>query len=455
MKVWVFIVVVNIITINTILFEGKSQPYPPRAVWGIITDEYGNRINGVNVTLINQRTGETLYNISYYDSFSGGGTYIFALDPEEWQDGDNVTVSAYKPGVGLNESWFILTNLIEQINITLFADTNPPVTTISFGTPHYNNYISSSTQIFLYATDDLSGVNKTYYRIWNGTWTPWYEYTQPFNIEEDCMHYIEFYSTDNTGNTEAINNVTVYVDNSPPVANAGSDKEGFVGQLLQFNASSSYDEKSGIASYEWNFGDGNIAYGEIVYHSYSKSGIYTVTLTVTDNLGHSSTDTIEVTIYENFTFELKEGWNLICLPLNTTYTTAEELGQAIGANLMAKWNAETQQWIAHPVGGPCNFQLNLGEAYFIHITENITFTIHGLPYNVSYTLYPGWNFIGWFGKDDTTAEELGQAIGADTVAKWNVTSQHWITHPVGGPSDFVITRGEGICLHILSSSPPY
>jgi len=66
--------------------------------------------------------------------------------------------------------------------------------------------------------DDLSGVNKTYYRIWyNGAWSDWIEYTGNFTLSGECKHYLEYYSVDNAGNVEDVHNQTHYVDDSPPV----------------------------------------------------------------------------------------------------------------------------------------------------------------------------------------------------------------------------------------------
>lgn len=61
-----------------------------------------------------------------------------------------------------------------------------------------------------------------------------------------------------------------------------------VNQTITFNASSSYDPDGYIISYYWDFGDGTNATGIVVSHHYKMTGNYTVTLTVTDNDGQSS-----------------------------------------------------------------------------------------------------------------------------------------------------------------------
>jgi PKD repeat protein len=74
--------------------------------------------------------------------------------------------------------------------------------------------------------------------------------------------------------------------NQPPIANfTYSPGNLLVNQSVTFNASSSYDPDGFITNYEWNFGDGTNETGEIVTHSYSSTGNYTVNLTVTDNDG--------------------------------------------------------------------------------------------------------------------------------------------------------------------------
>jgi len=65
-----------------------------------------------------------------------------------------------------------------------------------------------------------------------------------------------------------------------------------------FDASGSSDSDGTIASYAWDFGDGNTASGETPSHSYSAAGDYTVSLTVTDNDGATNTTMQTVTVEE-------------------------------------------------------------------------------------------------------------------------------------------------------------
>ncbi|HEY4495985.1 MAG TPA: S8 family serine peptidase [Candidatus Paceibacterota bacterium] len=84
--------------------------------------------------------------------------------------------------------------------------------------------------------------------------------------------------------------------NQSPIANAGIDKSGRANRWINFDGSSSSDLDGSIVSYNWNFGDGGTASGVKVNHRFSKSGTYTVTLTVTDDQDATGQDTVIATI---------------------------------------------------------------------------------------------------------------------------------------------------------------
>jgi len=74
---------------------------------------------------------------------------------------------------------------------------------------------------------------------------------------------------------------SVIVDTTPPTAAAGENQTVDEDTTVQFNGSNTTDN-TGIASYNWSFGDGMNATGQTVTHTYTDSGEYTVTLTVED-----------------------------------------------------------------------------------------------------------------------------------------------------------------------------
>ena len=81
--------------------------------------------------------------------------------------------------------------------------------------------------------------------------------------------------------------------NVAPVASFTSKSSG---HILLLNASDSRDQDGQIANYHWDFGDGNSGTGEKLNHTYAEAGNYTVTLSVTDDKGASSSDTAQITV---------------------------------------------------------------------------------------------------------------------------------------------------------------
>jgi heat shock protein HslJ len=81
----------------------------------------------------------------------------------------------------------------------------------------------------------------------------------------------------------------------PLAAIINAPTEGLVDQPIPFDGSASTPQDS-IASYAWDFGDGMNAEGAIVEHAFSATGVYTVTLTVTDGGGDMNSTILGVTI---------------------------------------------------------------------------------------------------------------------------------------------------------------
>jgi len=100
--------------------------------------------------------------------------------------------------------------------------------------------------------------------------------------------------TDTVGQTDALTKtVNIPGGGAPPIASFTTVTAS--GGRLTINASAS-SSPVGIASYDWNFGDMIIASGMTRLHTYIASGTYTVTLTVTDNIGQTATLSKDVTV---------------------------------------------------------------------------------------------------------------------------------------------------------------
>lgn len=85
--------------------------------------------------------------------------------------------------------------------------------------------------------------------------------------------------------------------NRPPVSTfTYSPGDPRTGDFVGFDGSGSFDSDGFIVSWSWNFGDGSFSSGTFVGHSYFSPGVYTVTLTVTDNRGGMASSSQSITV---------------------------------------------------------------------------------------------------------------------------------------------------------------
>jgi len=83
--------------------------------------------------------------------------------------------------------------------------------------------------------------------------------------------------------------------NSDPVADPGSNRSVYVGDLVIFSAAESYDPDGDPLVYTWDFGDGGTGVGVTKTHVYTTADTYTVTLTADDGWGGVDTASCTVT----------------------------------------------------------------------------------------------------------------------------------------------------------------
>ncbi len=87
-------------------------------------------------------------------------------------------------------------------------------------------------------------------------------------------------------------------DNLPPVATIFQNRTvQFTGYNVSFGGSDSSDpEGGGIQAYAWELGDGSTATGSWVSHTYATPGVYSVNLTVRDELGATGSAAAQLTV---------------------------------------------------------------------------------------------------------------------------------------------------------------
>ena len=105
-----------------------------------------------------------------------------------------------------------------------------------------------------------------------------------------------------SGGTPRAENSKIIVENKNPQAiinylSSTNTSSAPLDEEIYFDGSSSYDEDGQILSWLWNFSDGFFANTQTVVHGFNSTGTMQVSLTVTDNLGATSTNTIWLDIF--------------------------------------------------------------------------------------------------------------------------------------------------------------
>jgi hypothetical protein len=168
----------------------------------------------------------------------------------------------------------------------------PPMTWAEIsGTMGQNGWFVSCVTVTLYAIDPdgqwPSDVNHTYYKVDSAQ--DWIEYLAPFDVCEDGMHIVYFYSVDKAGNYEEVQTTDVFkIDQTAPSISMSVEKVGF--RQWKFIANV-YDQTSQICLVQCYIDDmliGNITKPGPYEWSWTGKGNHTVTGIAYDNAGNSA-----------------------------------------------------------------------------------------------------------------------------------------------------------------------
>ncbi|WP_186446059.1 Ig-like domain-containing protein [Paenibacillus cremeus] len=135
-------------------------------------------------------------------------------------------------------------------------------------------------------------------QVVKGTTTYLDEHLSPQSTYYYVVQAIDQYrnvSDSNPGNARPLPN-----DPYPPTADAGLEKQrvAIVNTDVQFDGTLSSDHEGLIASYHWDFGDGQSSALAAPKHSFAAVGNYTVTLAVYDQYNNSAKDVVTVQVVE-------------------------------------------------------------------------------------------------------------------------------------------------------------
>lgn len=166
-------------------------------------------------------------NLSATDNLAGVNVTWYRIDDGNWTlyEG-NITIDQEGPHTIFFYSIDAAGNVEDEQNVTANIDYTPPETTHAINATYgKNGWIYNTARITLTATDTLSGVNTTWYKIDDGDWQ---EYDGPFNLSANGVHVISFYSTDVAGNREDEQNFTLKIDKNAPTVSITTPEEGYI-----------------------------------------------------------------------------------------------------------------------------------------------------------------------------------------------------------------------------------
>jgi len=156
------------------------------------------------------------------------------------------------------------------------GDFTPPVTSAA-GVPVA--WSRSDVNVALSATDDDSGVARTYYRVDS---EPVEVYATPIAFQTEGVRSLVYWSVDTSGNVEPATIVPVRIDRTPPVSNA-TVRPAYVRQA-SFEISAD-DDLSGVAEVRCSIDGGPERAGPTV--SVSGTGRHSVTYFAVDEAGNA------------------------------------------------------------------------------------------------------------------------------------------------------------------------
>ncbi len=190
------------------------------------------------------------------DEMSGVKKIFYSINGADYQPFTD-TIALEKQG-NFEIKYFAVDNVnnVEQTHTISFVNDFTPPQTRSIITGIYlgrENIISTTTNIFLRSTDDISGVRATFYRIDSSAWILYKPRTRiSIASLSDGRHVLQFYSVDHVNNKEPIQTFKFYLDKTAPITVADVLGDKFVVNNKVFFSGrtkmklTSVDNKSGV-----------------------------------------------------------------------------------------------------------------------------------------------------------------------------------------------------------------
>jgi PKD repeat protein/glucose/arabinose dehydrogenase len=184
-------------------------------------------------------------------------------------------------------------NVEADKSVTVQIDKTDPTTA---ATPAGGTF-SGPFAVSIEASDSGSGVNTVEYRLDGGQWAP---YTEPVTIAGDGQHTLEHRAYDMAGNAGAATTSTYTIQSTgAPLFEAFADPSSGSAPLdVRFSADGIDPDGGPALRYRWTI-DGGTVLGSSFDWTFTEEGVYTVTVTATDDEGTTTTKELQVTVTDS------------------------------------------------------------------------------------------------------------------------------------------------------------
>lgn len=175
-----------------------------------------------------------------------------------------------------------------KVSFDVIYDILAPTTTSDSTSPSWKK---EDVTVTLTATDDKSGVAKTYYSFSNEEGAEWIE-GNTFTISKEGSTTYYYYSVDNAGNKENVKNAMIRIDKTPPVTTSNAEEGWHDTFTLELTGE---DDLSGLYTTFYSINGENFRVGDHI--SLTKKGEYNVSFYAMDKAGNKeSVQTVQLLI---------------------------------------------------------------------------------------------------------------------------------------------------------------